>query len=80
MIQTIFATPIYKSDNLYNLSESELNVLNNLKMKPNRAGNEVPVEKEIFENHKQLSELKKSILDLKIGEFLDKDIGDVQFL
>ena len=59
MIQTIFATPIYKSDNLYNLSESELNVLNNLKMKPNRAGNEVSVEKEIFENHKQLSELKK---------------------
>ena len=55
MIQTIFATPIYKSDNLYNLSESELNVLNNLKMKPNRAGNEVSVEKEIFENHKQLS-------------------------
>jgi len=57
MIESIFATPLYKSDGYYSFSDKELKFLKSLEMMSNR-GNEVTKDKHIFE-HEELSQLKK---------------------
>ena len=56
MIESIFATPLYKSDNYYKFSDKELKFLKSLEMIDNR-GNEVTKEKHLFE-HEEMSQLK----------------------
>jgi uncharacterized protein (TIGR02466 family) len=57
MIESIFATPLYKSDNCYKFSDKELTFLKSLEMMDNR-GNEVTKDKHIFD-HDEMSQLKK---------------------
>ena len=39
MIENVFATPIYKSDDLYDFSVEERKVLDDIDMHPNNGGN-----------------------------------------
>ncbi len=69
MIEPIFATPIYKSDNLYAFTEEEMNCLKSFKMINNR-GNDVTEEKHIF-NFEPLNELKRWC-EANVNAFMDK--------
>jgi uncharacterized protein (TIGR02466 family) len=71
MIEPIFSTPIYKSNNLYQFSKDELDCLKSFKMIDNR-GNEVTEEKNIFSSPK-LSQLKRWC-EANVNSFMD-DLG-----
>ena len=49
MIEPIFATPIYKSDNCYEFTKEQLDCLSSLELMENR-GNTVTKDKNIFDN------------------------------
>ena len=58
MIQAIFATPIYKSDNKYTLTKEQLTYLNKLKTLKNKLNNFITIKKEILED-KIMEDFKK---------------------
>ena len=46
MIDAVFATPVYKSDNLYKLTDEQLKYLKTLAVKENKGGNFITTRKE----------------------------------
>ena len=50
MIDAVFATPVYKSDNLYNLTEEQIQYLKTLKTIKNKGGNFITTRKDIMED------------------------------
>ena len=57
MIENVFATPIYKSDDLYDFSVEERKVLDDIDMHPNNGGNFTTTNKKMLNQH-QFSKLK----------------------
>jgi len=50
MIDAVFATPVYKSDNLYKLNEEQLQYLKTLEMIKNKGGNYLTTRKDIMDD------------------------------
>ena len=50
MIDAVFATPVYKSDNLYNLKEEQIQYLKTLGTIKNKGGNYITPRKDILED------------------------------
>ena len=58
MIQAVFATPVYKSDNLYHLTKEQLDYLNNLETRKNKGNNFLTTRKDILDD-KSMEDFKK---------------------
>ena len=50
MIDAVFATPVYKSDNLYKLKEEQMQYLKTLEMIKNKGGNYLTTRKDIMDD------------------------------
>ena len=50
MIDAVFATPVFKSDNLYKLNEEQLQYLKTLEMIKNKGGNYLTTRKDIMDD------------------------------
>lgn len=50
MIQAVFATPVYKSDNLYSLTKEQLDYLSKLQTIKNKGGNYLTTRKDIMDD------------------------------
>ena len=50
MIDAVFATPVYKSDNLYKLKEEQIQYLKTLEMIKNKGGNYLTTRKDIMDD------------------------------
>jgi uncharacterized protein (TIGR02466 family) len=57
MIQAVFATPVYKSDNLYHLTKEQLDYLKTLEMIKNKGGNFLTTRKDIM-NDESMKDFK----------------------
>ena len=57
MIDAVFATPVYKSDNLYKLTKEQLDYLKTLETIKNKGGNFLTTRKDIM-NDESMKDIK----------------------
>ena len=57
MIDAVFATPVYKSDNLYKLTDEQLNYLKTLEIRENKGNNFLTTRKDIM-NDESMKDFK----------------------